>query len=98
MRLRPVSLLLLVGWAWRQASPGHSEEPLDALQRDTALVLRIASVDKITSGFKELVGALGPAVAQAGPRFETGLGELFQVGASAGVIDLKAPSFVAVFP
>jgi len=113
MRVRPVILLLLVGWAWGQTAPVRCAEPLDAtplnatplnaapleaLPRDTALVLRIASIDKIASGFKEMVGSLGPAVAQAGPRFESGLSELFQVGAAAGAIDWAAPSYVAVFP
>ncbi|HUY31245.1 MAG TPA: hypothetical protein VMV69_00585 [Pirellulales bacterium] len=97
MRLRAAGLLLLVGWAWGVASPVRCEEPLDALPRGTALVLRIASIDKIAGGFKELVGALGPAAAVAGPQFESGLGELFHVGAGAGVIDRAAPCFVAVF-
>lgn len=104
MKTRSVAVLLFLFASALPALVRAEEpavEPLDAFPQKTGVVLRLASIDKISAGFNELTAALGPVAAQAGPQFKAGLGEMFQVGPQAEAleaIDQTAPAYAAVFP
>jgi hypothetical protein len=98
MKRRPsacVAVLLLVLVANRTVC---AQEPLAAFPESTAVVARIASIDRLSGGVKGLIGALGPRVAHVGGQFEAGIAQALQLGNSLESVDRSAPVYVAVFP
>lgn len=75
----------------------RAEDPLAVLPGDAALVVRLASLDKFASGFKEMVSTLGPLAAPAVEKIDSGLSEMFQVGSDGAAIDRTAPAYLAAF-
>lgn len=75
----------------------HAEEPLSVLPANTALVIRVASLDRFAGNFKEMVSALGPLANPAVAGIENGLNEAFKIAADGGAIDRSQPAYLAVF-
>lgn len=81
------------------AGMARAEEALDAIPDQAAVVARIASLDKLAGGFKELAANLGPLGLIAGPGFENGINrQVFQLGGDAQGVDRSAPAYIALFP
>jgi len=99
MRIRPLaSFVMVLGCLQAFTVLAGAQEPLTAFPEDTGAVLRIASIDKLTGGFKEMIGGLGPVAAIVGPQIEVGLAQALQLGTTVEGVDRAAPAFVAVFP
>ncbi|HVW38813.1 MAG TPA: hypothetical protein VHB99_15970 [Pirellulales bacterium] len=81
------------------AGMARAEEALDAIPDQAAVVARIASLDKLAGGFKELAANLGPLGLIAGPGFENGLNrQVFQLGGDVQGVDRSAPAYIVLFP
>jgi hypothetical protein len=74
-----------------------ADEVLALLPSDAAVVVRMASLNSFSSGFKEMVTTLGPLAAPAVTGIDHGLSEMFAIGADDGAIDRDAPAYLAAF-
>jgi hypothetical protein len=88
--------LLLVAVAVRP-SPAWADDALALLPSETAVVVRMTSLDRFASGFKEMVSTLGPLAAPAATGIDHGLSEMFAIGADDAAIDRTAPAYLAAF-
>jgi hypothetical protein len=97
--MRPLQLLVglfVCAWAPSLRSAG-ADEVLALLPSETAVVVRMASLNQFASGFKEMVSTLGPLAAPAVTGIDHGLSEMFAIGADDGAIDRDAPAYLAIF-
>jgi hypothetical protein len=79
------------------STSARADEPFAVLPPDTALVVRISSLDKFAGNFKETVSTLGPLANPAVTGIEKGLSEMFKIGADGEAIDRAQPAYLAAF-
>ncbi|HEV3344646.1 MAG TPA: hypothetical protein VG125_29995 [Pirellulales bacterium] len=78
--------------------PAGADEVLALVPNDAALVVRMTSLNRFASGFKDMVSTLGPLAAPAAGGIDHGLSEMFAIGADDSAIDRESPAYLAVFP
>ncbi|HET6884527.1 MAG TPA: hypothetical protein VFI31_30515 [Pirellulales bacterium] len=98
MQMHRFALALFASLVLLPTSTGRAEEPLAVLPAETALVVRMSSLDKFAGNFKEMVSALGPVANPAAEGIERGLNEMFKIGADGEAIDRTVPAYLAAFP
>ncbi|HVX14610.1 MAG TPA: hypothetical protein VHC22_25710 [Pirellulales bacterium] len=97
MRKHRLVLAFVVSIVWCGAAKGLAQEALSVLPSDTALVLRLASLEKFSAGFKEMVATLGPLANPAVEGIDGGLNQVFEIAADGGAVDRTAPIYLAAF-
>src|SRR3569623_386649 len=95
--MKKLCWVLALIWAAIVTRGAAAEEAPDAFPPSTAAVARLASLDKLTGGLKEMLAAVGPLATLAGPAVDNGLNEIFQVAGNGQAIDRTSPAYVAVF-
>lgn len=86
-----VSLVLLA------AAQTSAQEPLSLLPAETAVVLRVGSLDKLSGSLKEMLSELGPIAAPAVDGIDKVLNEMLAIDADGAAIDRAQPVYVGIF-
>lgn len=97
--LRRTCLLLLVAiLAFFAPQAIRADDVLESVPGDAFLVFRFSSVDRFVGNTNDMLAAIGPLAASAGPQVEAIIGEMTDLQERVDAIDRTAPVVIAVFP
>lgn len=97
MRKLRFVLALCVSFVLLAAAQTSAAEPLSLLPAETAVVLRVASLDKLSGGLKEMLSTLGPIANPTVESLDKGLNQMFEIEAEGAAIDRTQPAYIAAF-
>jgi hypothetical protein len=96
--MKPLSPAILTACIVAFASgPATAQSPLEHLPPRTAAVVQVRSIDALEGNFNDMLTAIGPITAPAGPGLQSALGEVFGVGQDLDALKRTAPAYAAVF-
>lgn len=95
MRKLHCALILFVALLSPVGGSARAADPLALLPAETAVVIRVGSVDKLAGNLKEALSSLGPVANPAVAGVDRALNEMLAINADPTAIDRTQPAYVA---